>query len=110
MSTPAAISWSSISGELVAGPIVAMIFVCLTGTAYSGHVTIVHPMADITPEPVLDDLVSLRSDPHQRLAVIDREGRAEGLPLVHPDTGALLHTLALSIRHSCRWATACQCR
>ena len=26
--------------------------------------------------------------------VIDREGRAEGLPLVYPDTGALLHTLA----------------
>src|SRR5688572_12264754 len=73
-----------------------MIFVCLTETAYSGHVTIVHSMANITPEPVLNYLATLRTDPHERLALIDREGRAEGLPLVYPDTGALLHTLARS--------------
>lgn len=53
-------------------------------------------MAHITPEPVLDYLATLRRDPHARLALIDREGRAEGLPLVYPDTGALLHSLALS--------------
>jgi predicted O-methyltransferase YrrM len=53
-------------------------------------------MANLTPEPVLDYLATLRSDPHERLALIDREGRVEGLPLVYPDTGALLHTLALS--------------
>ena len=41
-----------------------------------------------------DYLAGLRRDPHERLALIDREGRAEGLPLVYPDTGALLHTLA----------------
>jgi predicted O-methyltransferase YrrM len=51
-------------------------------------------MANITPQPVVDYLAALRRDPHDRLAVIDREGRAEGLPLVYPDTGALLHTLA----------------
>jgi predicted O-methyltransferase YrrM len=51
-------------------------------------------MANITPQPVLDYLAGLRRDPHERLAVIDREGRSEGLPLVYPDTGALLHTLA----------------
>lgn len=51
-------------------------------------------MSHITPRPVLDYLAALRRDPHQRLALIDREGRAEGLPLVQPDTGALLHTLA----------------
>jgi predicted O-methyltransferase YrrM len=51
-------------------------------------------MGNITPQPILDYLAALRRDPHERLAAIDREGRAEGLPLVHPDTGALLHTLA----------------
>jgi predicted O-methyltransferase YrrM len=53
-------------------------------------------MAHVTPEPVLDYLATLRHDPHERLALIDREGRAEGLPLVAPDAGALLHSLALS--------------
>ena len=51
-------------------------------------------MANITPQPVTDYLAGLRRDPHERLAVIDREGRGDGLPLVYPDTGALLHTLA----------------
>ena len=53
-------------------------------------------MPPLTPAPVQDYLASLRCDPHPRLALIDREGRAEGLPLVYPDTGALLHTLALA--------------
>lgn len=52
-------------------------------------------MGNITPQPVVDYLSSLRRDPHDRLALIDREGRSEGMPLVYPDTGALLHTLAL---------------
>ncbi len=51
-------------------------------------------MGNITPPPVTDYLATLRRDPHERLAFLDREGRAEGLPLVYPDTGALLHTLA----------------
>ena len=51
-------------------------------------------MANITPQPVIDYLADLRRDPHERLALIEREGRAEALPLVYPDTGALLHTLA----------------
>src|SRR6187401_10283 len=51
-------------------------------------------MANVTPEPIAAYLAALRTDPHPHLAVIDREGRAEGLPLVYPDTGALLHTLA----------------
>ena len=55
-------------------------------------------MPPLTPEPVLGYLAGLRRDPHERLAVIDREGGAEGLPLVYPDTGALLHTLARSCR------------
>ena len=52
-------------------------------------------MSNITPQPIVDYLAGLRADPHERLALIDREGRGEGLPLVYPDTGALLHTLAL---------------
>jgi predicted O-methyltransferase YrrM len=53
-------------------------------------------MSNITPQPVADYLAGLRRDPHERLSVIDREGRREGLPLVYPDTGALLHTLTRS--------------
>lgn len=53
-------------------------------------------MGHITPQAVVDYLGGLRRDPHERLALIDREGRGEGLPLVYPDTGALLHTLARS--------------
>jgi predicted O-methyltransferase YrrM len=53
-------------------------------------------MGNITPHPIAEYLTPLRRDPHERLAAIDREGRAEGLPLVYPDTGALLHTLALA--------------
>lgn len=53
-------------------------------------------MGNITPPPVADYLATLRRDPHERLALIDREGRGEGMPLVYPDTGALLHTLAKS--------------
>lgn len=53
-------------------------------------------MGYLTPQPVADYLAGLRRDPHERLAAIDREGRAEGLPLVYPDAGALLHTLARS--------------
>ena len=51
-------------------------------------------MSNITPQPIIEYLATLRRDAHDRLAVIEREGRDEGLPLVHPDTGALLHTLA----------------
>ena len=51
-------------------------------------------MSNITPEAITAYLAGLRQAPHPQLAVIDREGRAEGLPLVYPDTGALLHTLA----------------
>jgi predicted O-methyltransferase YrrM len=51
-------------------------------------------MSNLTPEPVAAYLATLRNDPHPQLAAIDREGRAEGLPLVYPDTGALLHSLA----------------
>ena len=54
-------------------------------------------MGNLTPEPVVEYLAALRRDPHERLAVIDKEGRAEGLPLVYPDTGALLHTLARAV-------------
>ena len=50
-------------------------------------------MRNVTPQPVVDYLATLRRDPHPHLAAIDREGQAEGLPLVYPDTGALLHTL-----------------
>lgn len=53
-------------------------------------------MANITPQPVADYLAGLRREPHDRLAVVDGEGRGEGLPLVYPDTGALLHLLVRS--------------
>ncbi|MGH9384422.1 MAG: O-methyltransferase [Vicinamibacterales bacterium] len=51
-------------------------------------------MSEITPPEVGAYLASLRREPSGVLARIDREGRAEGLPLVLADTGALLHALA----------------
>jgi predicted O-methyltransferase YrrM len=51
-------------------------------------------VSNITPQPVASYLSGLRRDPHPQLGIIDREGRAEGLPIVFPDTGGLLHTLA----------------
>ena len=53
-------------------------------------------MPPLTPGPVLGYLAGMRREPHPRLRTIAAEGEAEGLPLVYPDTGALLHTLALS--------------
>ncbi len=53
-------------------------------------------MSGLTPEPIAEYLAGLRRDPSAHLAIIDREGRAEGLPIVSRDTGALLHTLALA--------------
>ena len=50
-------------------------------------------MPPLTPAPVQDYLAGLRLDPHPRLKVIANEGRAEGLPLVFDDTGALLHAM-----------------
>jgi predicted O-methyltransferase YrrM len=53
-------------------------------------------MPRLTPGPVLDYLAGLTREPHPHLRVIANEGKAEGLPLVYHDTGALLHTLARS--------------
>lgn len=51
-------------------------------------------MSQLTPAPVEAYLASLRREPHPLLASLERQGRAEGLPLVSPETGALLHALA----------------
>lgn len=48
--------------------------------------TLVHPA-------VVDYLAGLSRLPHPQLDVVAREGHAEGLPIVMPDTGALLHAL-----------------
>jgi predicted O-methyltransferase YrrM len=48
--------------------------------------TLVHPA-------VVDYLAGLSRLPHPQLDVVAREGRSEGLPLVFPDTGAMLHAL-----------------
>lgn len=53
-------------------------------------------MPQLTAVPVQDYLASLRRDPHPRLQLIAEEGRAESLPLVFPDTGALLHAVVLA--------------
>lgn len=52
-------------------------------------------MAPLTPQPVLDYLSGLRREPHPRLPAIAAEGTAEGRAIVRPETGDLLHTLAL---------------
>jgi predicted O-methyltransferase YrrM len=50
----------------------------------------------ITPAPVLDYLAAHRHTPHPELDVIAAEGRSDGLPIVDPQTGALLHALTLA--------------
>ena len=45
----------------------------------------------ITPPPIVDYLASLRRLPHPELKVIAAE--ASGIPIVDPQTGALLHAL-----------------
>ena len=51
-------------------------------------------MSELTPAPVEAYIASLRREPHPMLASLERAGRSEGLPLVSPETGALLHALA----------------
>ena len=48
--------------------------------------TLVHPA-------VVEYLAGLSHLPHPELDVVAREGRAERLPIVYPETGALLHAL-----------------
>lgn len=49
--------------------------------------TLVHPA-------VVEYLARLSRLPHPQLDVVAHEGRAEGLPIVMPDSGAVLHALA----------------
>lgn len=51
-------------------------------------------MSQLTPAPVVDYLAGLRREPHPLLAALEQTGLAEDLPLVSPETGALLHALA----------------
>ena len=55
-------------------------------------------MSEITPPQVAEYLGSLRHEPNGVLPRLDREGRAEGLPLVVADTGAMLHALARAVQ------------
>jgi predicted O-methyltransferase YrrM len=50
----------------------------------------------ITPAPILDYLAAHRHLPHPELDVVAAEGHADGLPIVDPQTGALLHALILA--------------
>ena len=50
-------------------------------------------MSAITPAPVLEYLAALARLPHPELEAIAAEGRVGALPIVHLQTGALLHAL-----------------
>ncbi len=50
-------------------------------------------MASLVTPAVVAYLAGLSRLPHPQLDVVAREGRAEGLPIVMPETGALLHAL-----------------
>jgi predicted O-methyltransferase YrrM len=50
-------------------------------------------MSQITPDLVIDYVNGLRGLPHPQLDVIAAAGRAQGLPIVDQQTGALLHLL-----------------
>ena len=47
----------------------------------------------VTPEPIVEYLATLRQSPHPELDRVAAEGRAEGLPIVDPQSGTLLHLL-----------------
>jgi predicted O-methyltransferase YrrM len=55
-------------------------------------------MSVITPAPVRDYVVSLRRLPHPELEIVARDGLARGIPIVDPQTGALLHTMVRAVR------------
>ena len=50
-------------------------------------------MTPLVAPAVVDYLAGLARLPHPHLDVVAREGRDAGLPIVRPDTGALLHAL-----------------
>ncbi len=52
--------------------------------------------AVIVTEAVNDYLAGLRPEPDAVLAEMEAHGAREGIPIVVPETGALLHTLALA--------------
>lgn len=54
-------------------------------------------MTSFAPAPVVDYLSSLTRVPHPELEVVAREGHDERLPIVYPDTGALLHGLVRAV-------------
>jgi predicted O-methyltransferase YrrM len=64
-----------------------MIFVCLTRVVYNRRMT------TLVDPAVVGYLAGLSRLPHPQLDVVAREGRAEGLPIVFPETGAVLHAL-----------------
>jgi predicted O-methyltransferase YrrM len=53
-------------------------------------------MPSFIPTPMAEYLAGLSSVPHPELDVVAREGLDEGLPIVYPDTGVLLHGLVRS--------------
>lgn len=65
-------------------------------------------MTSLVPSTIVDYLAGLSRLPHPQLEVVAREGRAEALPLVFPETGALLHALVrmTSARHILEIGTA----
>jgi predicted O-methyltransferase YrrM len=50
-------------------------------------------MQRFVPAPLAEYLAGLSHQPHPHLAVVEEEGRETGLPIVYPETGALLHGL-----------------
>lgn len=54
-------------------------------------------MSQITPAPVVEYAAALGHIPHPHIAIVGTEGHAEGLPIVHAATGALLHVLVRAL-------------
>lgn len=55
-------------------------------------------MSQITPAPIVDYAAGLGRIAHPQIVVAGEEGRAEGLPIVQPATGELLHLLVRATR------------
>src|SRR5262249_21951377 len=95
-------SCSITDSGLLAGPIVATIFVCRIVRKLISHLaarrTIGGHMGTIVPDRVEDYLSTLNRAPDRVLAEIAEDGARRDLPLVDAEVGALLRVLATAIK------------
>src|SRR5579872_1735364 len=111
MSVPAAMSASMMASVSLAGPTVAMIFVCrilVLGSSFLVLGPRIASMGQIVPDAIEGYLASLNRAADPVLEEIARGNATRGLPLVDAEVGAFLRVLATAIgaRHMLEIGTA----